>query len=182
MFRVASATHAGSYLKERLFCDIPYSLNSFSGGQLRLNQFFFDGAIICDTAAGEQRLHLYNFHSSYMHGCAVDCTNPYPERNSFKERTCITDAKIDSMVKELEVTLGLLRIFYETDRDCPDHGFIRRNCAQDDFPKHVRMESYAAMTQKIFSGEYEGFVVFQNLEIQKKAQSSHMGFCIQKTG
>ena len=37
------------------------------------------------------------------------------------------------------------------------------------------------MTRKIFSGEYEGFVVFRNLEISKNAQTDHMGFCVQRT-
>ena len=39
----------------------------------------------------------------------------------------------------------------------------------------------AGMTRKIFSGEYEGFVVFRNLEISKNAQTDHMGFCVQRT-
>ena len=118
VLRVASATHAGN---NHLYLPVPFPHFSLVlGGQLRLGQFSFDGAIAYLTSGGEHRLEIVNFHAAFTHGCEDDCTNPNPLYADRVQASRKTDERVrlflNYLAKELEINITF-RIL----SDCPSH-------------------------------------------------------------
>lgn len=94
---------------------------SFSlGGQLKLAQFSFDGAISYLTSTGQHRLELVNFHAAYTHGCEDACTNPNQLYADRVEASKKTDHKIRLFLNHLAKELDI-HITFKILTDCPHH-------------------------------------------------------------
>ena len=159
--------------------------NTHAGWQLRRGWYYFYGALAGFCKSSQKcKFFLYNFHSHYRNGCQASCSSGEDPKENLQRRTRDTDQKIRQL---LEVLGGIipppgLMIEYETEWDCPLHNRIPKLCPEETLERGKRLVNHSDMMDSIWSGQRNGFVVIQDLELCHTARSPHMGFCIQRTG